>query len=160
MKQKSEKSLRPEDVKKQLEALVGRDLHVPPDELRRLTYPASTYSTSDGNTCWRGIFFPIKSCVNSALLDVSGASLTGANGTVVFLLSDFVCFTPTAYQEPISVLATARSTSPFFLTTTHALVNNETDVQITVFAWDANGAAAPNVTVDWRCRVVYWVAIP
>jgi hypothetical protein len=40
------------------------------------------------------------------------------------------------------------------VTTTHALVDNGNDVQITVFAWNAGGAAAPNVSFDWRCRVV------
>jgi len=25
---------------------------------------------------------------------------------------------------------------------------------LTIFAWDANGAPASNVTFDWRCRVV------
>jgi len=28
------------------------------------------------------------------------------------------------------------------------------DLQITLFAWDANGAAAPSVSIDWRCRLV------
>ena len=40
------------------------------------------------------------------------------------------------------------------MTMTHSLVNTPaTDVQITVFAWDANGAPAPNVVFDWRCLV-------
>jgi hypothetical protein len=35
----------------------------------------------------------------------------------------------------------------------HTLVNNGTDVEITVFSWDANGAPTPGVTFNWRCRV-------
>jgi hypothetical protein len=29
------------------------------------------------------------------------------------------------------------------------------DVEIEIFAWDANGAAASEVTLNWRCRVPY-----
>jgi hypothetical protein len=155
MNQKSEKSPRPEDIKKQLEAITGHDLRVPPDQLIKLFYAASTYSYSDGNTCWRGIFFPFKSCVGATLLDVSGAGFTDTNGQSVFLLSDFVCFAQVnQLADPINVVATPRTTSPLFLTETHTLFNNNSDVQISVFTWDANGKPAPSVTFDWRCRVV------
>jgi hypothetical protein len=52
------------------------------------------------------------------------------------------------------LLATAQSTTPFYVTTTHAIVGGGTDIQITLFAWDHNGKPAPNVSVHWRCRAV------
>jgi hypothetical protein len=83
---------------------------------------------------------PGKSCRDATLLDASGVSFTEADGTRAILLSDFVCFPQLrSLAEPLNVLATARSTTRFFVTTTHALVNSGTDVQITVFAWDAKG---------------------
>ncbi len=152
---KSEKAANPPNIKKQLETLTGHKIDVSAEELPKvLIYPICAYDAPKGWVAWRFISLPFKSCRDDlTLLDASGVSSTQANGTRVFLLSDFVCFPPYHFIfEPINVLATARSTAPFFLTTTHALINNGTDLQITVFAWDARGAAAPNVTFDWRCR--------
>jgi hypothetical protein len=154
---KSEKTANSANIKKQLETLTGHKIDVSAEELIKvIRYPIGAYDYTDGSAAWRWIFFLDKSCSNARLLDVSGVSSTEANGTRVFLLSDFVCFplNRRSLAEPINVVATARSTTPFFVTTTHALVNNGTDVQITVFAWDDKGAAAPNVMFDWRCRVV------
>jgi hypothetical protein len=148
---------KPEDVKKQLEALGARDLQVPPDQLRNIWYPAGTYSYNDGTTCWRSIFpiFPGKSCSSATLLDVSGALTTASNGQLVFPISDVVCFPlVNLLAEPINVVVTPRSASPSFVTQTHALINNNSDVQITVYSWDANGKPVPGVAFDWRCRVV------
>lgn len=92
-------------------------------------------------------------CTESRVIDVSGFALTQANGQIVFKLSNFLCPAGEIFSLPINVLATPISQKPFFLTVTHKLVNNGTDVEITVFAWDANGAPAPGVTFNWRCRV-------
>ncbi|MGC1483548.1 MAG: hypothetical protein WA789_07140 [Candidatus Acidiferrum sp.] len=157
MENKQEKLPKAEEVKKQLEALAGRDLHVPADQLIRLWYPAGAYSYNDGNACWRSVFpiFPGKSCSDATLLDVSGVNSTADNGQLVFQISEVVCFMDAhALSEPINVVVTPRSSSPSFATQTHALINSNTDVQITVYTWDANGNPAPNVAFDWRCRVV------
>jgi hypothetical protein len=162
---KSEKTANSANIKKQLEALIDHKIDVSAEELIKvLNYAIGAYDyydiTGDGKyvskTAWRWIFSNNKHCIGASLLDASGVSSTNADGTRVFLLGDFVCLDDTRYlAEPINVLATARSTTPFFVTTTCALVKQGTDLQITVFAWDANGAAAPNVTFDWRCRVGY-----
>jgi len=84
---------------------------------------------------------------------VSGFATTASSGQSVFRLSDFICPGGEVYNYPINVIATPFSSKPFFLTVMHSLVNNGSDVEIKVFAWDANGAAAPNVSFNWRCRV-------
>jgi hypothetical protein len=81
----------------------------------------------------------------------------------VFLVSDFLCgqfggVAALGFAEPINVVATPRAESPLFLTVTYSLVPEGTDIQITVFSWDANGVAAPNVEFDWRCRAVVFAS--
>jgi len=158
MEKKSEKSPTPAEVKKQLEALTGKDLNVPEELFLKLWYPAGTYSYNEGFACWRNFFLPFpgrKSCSEATLLDVSGASSTAADGRLIFQISQFVCFPQVhALAEPISVVATPRASGAFFLTQTHALVNNDTDIEISVYTWDAAGNAAPNIAFDWRCRAV------
>jgi|SRR5262245_7330717 len=154
---KSEKTANSANIKKQLEALTGHKINNSEQLVKVFRNPLGTYDYTDGSAAWSWIFWPKgKTCSDATLLDASGVSFTGADGKRVFLLSDYVCFSQfgRSLAEPINVVATAQSTGPFFVTATHALINNGTDVQITVFAWDAKGAAAPNVTVDWRCRVV------
>ncbi|HEU4933632.1 MAG TPA: hypothetical protein VFT48_16215 [Pyrinomonadaceae bacterium] len=70
-----------------------------------------------------------------------------------FYLTNFLCPANKIYSLPINVLATPISTKLFFLTLQHELVNNGTDVKITVFAWNANGGPAAGVVFNWRCRV-------
>jgi hypothetical protein len=126
-------------------------------------YPVGTFDYTAGSTSWRSliIFPPGLSCAGSNLLDASGVATTAANGQVTFLLSQYVCLPLVrAFTAPISIVATARSTKPFFVTTEVALVpdpsspTSNNDLQITLFAWDANGAAAPSVSIDWRARLV------
>jgi hypothetical protein len=165
--EKKPEKVNPAEVKKQLEAIAGHAIDIDPELLiKTFWYPIGAVDYTDwqngnGSVKWQGIAFPFKRCEPAILLDASGALSTGADGKRVFLLSEVVCLPQQRLlAEPINVVATARSSSPFFVTTTHLLVQDDpndpysTDVQITVFAWDANGAAAPNVTFDWRCRVV------
>jgi len=148
-----------EEIKRQLEALVGHPLDISPDLIIKFRFPVGSYAylgTDEGaHATWRNIFFPGKVCNEATLLEACGASLTGADGKRVFLLSEVVCFAQlNALSDPINVVVTPRSDKPFFTTVTYTLINNNSDLQITVFAWDANGASAPNVAFDWRCRVV------
>jgi hypothetical protein len=94
-------------------------------------------------------------CFDSRVVDVSGIATTGTNGQLTFKLSKFICPAGEIYGLPINVLATPKMDKPFFLTVQHKLVNSNTDVEITVFAWDPNGARAPGVQFNWRCRVVH-----
>jgi hypothetical protein len=149
------------EVKKQLEALAGREIDVSGEQLLKLWFPAGASSYGEGSVTWKSVFIAGKRCDPATILDASGTSFTGSNGTRVFLLSEFVCFAQVnILAEPINVVATPRASTPSFLTMTHQLVkadgatNYQDDVSISVFTWDANGAAAPNVAFAWRCRVV------
>jgi hypothetical protein len=161
MDKKPEKAQNPAEVKRHLEALAGASIDVDPEQLRFFRFPVGAFDYDDGSSAWRTFIFPTLSCNNATLLDATGVSATAAGGSQTFLLSNFVCLPPLrSFSEPVSILATARSASPFFVTTTHTMVvdpNNPqsfNDVEITVYAWDAKGAPAAGVAVDWRCRVV------
>ena len=85
----------PEDVKKKLEEIAGRELVVAPEHLIRLRFPVSAYDRAYGSGCCGNyIFLPGMSCEEAALFDVSGASYSGADGKRVVRLSDVVCLAP------------------------------------------------------------------
>ena len=90
-------------------------------------------------------------CFTSTAIDVSGSQQTQANGQVVFRLSNFLCREGQSFRV-VNVLATPISPKPVFLTVMEAIVNNGADVEITVFAWDANGAPVDGVAFNWRVR--------
>jgi hypothetical protein len=162
MSNKSEKKPVSAEAKKQLEAIAGTNIE--PEQLIGFRFPVGAFDYTSGSTSWRSIivFPPLGlSCSDANLLDASGLTTTGTSGQVTFLLSQFVCLPLVrAFAAPISIVATARSSSPFFVTTTLTLVpdpNNPSfnnDVQITLYAWDAAGKPAPSVSIDWRCRLV------
>jgi hypothetical protein len=161
MNKSSEKKPSAAEAKQQLESIAGTGIEA--EQLIAFRFPVGAFDYTPGSSAWRSIFFPQPglSCTDANLLDASGVTTTGANGQVTFLLSNFVCLPLVrAFTAPISILATPRANKPFFVTTTVTLVpdpNNPSfnnDLQITLFAWDANGAAAPSVSIDWRCRLV------
>jgi hypothetical protein len=159
MEKKSEKKPDVHSLKKQLETAAGREIDVAAEQIVNFRWPVSAYSYADGEVLWRNIFFPGKNCAESTLLDVSASSSTGADGTVTFLLSSYYCDALYLFA-PVNLQATVRGTTPAFLTMAYSLVSQppdspySTDLQVTVYAWDAAGKAAPNVNFDWRCRVV------
>ena len=150
------------EAKKQLEALAGTGIET--EQLHSFRFPVGAFDYTSGSSSWRSIIVfpqPNLTCTDANLLDASGLVTTGANGQATFLLSNFVCLPLVrAFAAPINIVATARSASPFYVTATLTLVkdpNNpasNNDVEITLFAWDAKGAPAPSVSIDWRCRVV------
>jgi len=119
----------------------------------------------EGQVTYERIFLPGKTCSPSELLDVAGNSSTGADGKRVFRLSDFLCSTSNNFAAPVNLVATPRSTSPCYATSTLTLVPNPAlptafnDVEITIFTWAPNGSPAPSVSVDWRCRLVQFEVI-
>jgi hypothetical protein len=161
MSDKSEKQPISAEVKKQLESIAGTNIEH--EQLIGFRFPVGAFDYTAGSSSWRSIIiFPRPlTCADANLLDASGLTTTAANGQATFLLSQFVCPPLVrAFAAPINIVATARSSSPFFVTATLSLVpdpNNaasNNDVQITLYAWDAAGKPAPSVSIDWRCRVV------
>ena len=146
------------DIKKQLEEAIGREIDA--DALpfwKNLWSLSGSYTDiTQGGTqpfvTWRSLiaFLP-KHCDLSHIVDAAGIAMTGSDGKSVFRLSQFVCLE--YIYSSANVVATPLSQKPVFLTVEHTLVDNARDVEIKISTWDANGAAAPNVTFDWRCRV-------
>jgi hypothetical protein len=160
------------DLKAALEAFTGNEIDATKQEIeqriKNLTFPISTYAfTSSGEIVSKSILaFVPRSCVESELLDVSGSATTGSTGSVTLLLNNFICPNDVGrvYSEPVNIVATPASTTPFYVTVTHSLVTTPPspfvqNVQINIFAWDAKGAPAPDVAVNWRCRVPDYVLI-
>ncbi len=160
------------DIKAALEAFAGNEIDVTKQQIEQriktLTFPYSTYAfTPSGEIVSRSIliFLP-RSCAASELLDVTASATTGSTGSVTLLINDYICpgDVGRVYSEPVNIVATPVSTTPVYVTTTHSLVTTPPstfvqNVQINIFTWDAKGAPAPNVTVNWRCRVPDFVII-
>jgi hypothetical protein len=155
-----EKSAQLEELRKQLDKVAGRELDLNLERLINFTFPIASHDVSNGQVTFQHIFFPGKSCSERNLLDVAGTSSTAADGKRVLKLTDFICSTINSFTSPVNVLATPRAETPCYATTTAILVPNPAvpgafnDVQLTLFTWNRNGAPAPNVSVDWRCRLV------
>jgi hypothetical protein len=142
------------DIKKQLEAIYGYELGEEAVQFINLFQPIASYSTSEGTTTQQNILVGgPKHCYLTRLLDVGGLASTGSDGKSQFRLTDFLCPAGEKFFPSVNVVATPLSSTPCFLTVVHSLLDNGADVEITVFTWDANGAAAPNVSFNWRCRV-------
>lgn len=151
------------DLKKDLEAALGDKIAVDVQRLNLWSPVGSFFFANDGKTTWQNLIvaFP-KQCYDTPLLEASGSARTGSDGKITFRLSYFVCFgSGSGYSlaAPVNVVATPQTPDPVFLTAEHTLVDNATDVEIKVSTWDANGAAAPDIFFDFRCRVVYSVVV-
>jgi hypothetical protein len=146
------------EAKKHLEAIAGQQLDLTPEQIKLFQFPVGAHNNADGTVLFRSIFVGFKSCVQANFIDASGAVTTGAGGSVTFLLSDVICLPPVGSRmEPVNVLATPHSSTPVYVTTAHTLIGAGSDLQITVFAWDAKGNPAPNVSVHWRTRFSFFV---
>jgi hypothetical protein len=94
-------------------------------------------------------------CFSINLLDVGGHATTASEGKSVFRLSRFICPPPPPefFHVPVNIVATPFSDAPCFLTVRETIVNHGTDLEITVFAWDAKGKPVADVSFYWRCLV-------
>jgi hypothetical protein len=148
-------------LKKQLNELAGRDIGLSDERVAHVIFPIASSSVDDaGEVTYERLFLPGKFCSQMELLDVAGNSSTGDDGKRVFLLSDFLCSTDNSFAAPVNLVATPRSASPCYATSSLTLVqkpaqpNVFNDVRITIFTWAPDGSPAPSVSVDWRCRLV------
>lgn len=143
-----------ESKKQQIEGILGEKIGDEALALIQLFQDVAISTDTPSRTTQRNILINRPNrCFDSRVVDVSGFAQTQDNGQIVFRLSSFLCPAGEIFSLPINVLATPISAKPFFLTVMHTLVNNGTDVEITVFSWNASGAPAPGVAFNWRCRV-------
>jgi hypothetical protein len=105
-------------------------------------------------------------CALSRLLDISGSTAVTDTGTITLRIRNFLCPEDRdlyVFAPPPNIVATPVSATPIFTTVMHSLILNQAqllvDIEIHIFAWQANGAPAPHVTVDWRCRVPVSMAV-
>jgi hypothetical protein len=152
------------ELRKQLENISGQQIDASDEQLLQLFYRVSLSSYEDGTIMSRSIIFPGKSCaqtstLGASFLDVSSSSSTDATGRRTLLLTDFICSTVNSFAAPVTLLVTPYTETPCYATMTHALVpepntSSFSDLQFTVFTWSANGRPAPNISFDWRCRLL------
>lgn len=153
------------ELRKQLESISGQQVDASEEQLLQLFYRVSLYNYEDGTIMSASPFHPGKSCTQAStlpasFLDVSSSSSTDASGRRAFLLTDFMCSTVNSFGAPVSLEVTPFARTPCYATMTHTLVPNPSapgsfnDLQIVVFTWGANGQAAPNISFDWRCRLL------
>ena len=151
------------NLKAQFEAILGRPLDLDRDDpvVLRENVGVNTFMPSED------IFSKIvsreigttgdttKRCQVHSVLNATGAGVTNSNGSLEFLLSDFLC-TGYTFIAPANMVATPRGRVPAFLTITHNFIRDHlgraTDIKIKVFSWNATGAAA-NIPFDWQCIV-------
>jgi hypothetical protein len=154
-------------IREQLEQIEGRKVEASPEQLINLVYPIASHTYlarhDSDNDAWvtrRRIIFPQPICTDDRLLDSSGLSSTGANGTLVFRLRNYLCSRDgiAQFNEPVNVVATPQGQQPRYVTIAHQLIKDPalpyfTDVEITASTWNPDGTPAANVWFYWRCRV-------
>ncbi len=145
--------------RKQLEAAIGRELDPSVAPFwKEFQWLAATFVDIDQDdvrslATYRSILPEVpRYCDFIRIIDAAGAGMTGSDGKSVFRLSQYVCEADVVYTST-NVVATPLTQGPFFLTVERAVVDNGADVEITVSTWAPNGAVAPDVMFDWRCRV-------
>lgn len=155
------------DLTRHFEAILGRELTIGNLGVVVLRERVASATKDAGSTTSRDIGTTgntTKQCADATLLDVAGGGVTGPTGEVSFLLSEFFCDfsgvgTALNFEFPANLVATARTTTPAFLTGVAAPTADRRDVSIRVLAWDANGSPAARVPFDWRCRVPYTLVV-
>jgi hypothetical protein len=152
------------ELRQHLESISGQPIDASDEQLLQLFFRVSLSSYEDGTIMSRSVIFPGKSCTQAStlpasFLDVSSSASTDATGRRTFLLTDFICSTVNSFAAPVTLLVTPNTETPCYATMTHTLVPDPNapgfnDLQFTVFTWSANGRSAPNISFDWRCRLL------
>jgi hypothetical protein len=148
------------ELRRRLTDLAGEDVVLTDQQILNIFFPIGATTSTEGSVAFRSVILPRKFCRNETLLDASGQSVTGASGSVTFLLSDTLCSTVNDFAGPVNLEATPVIAKPVYVTSQYALVPNAgspgsfNDLQITLMTWGPNGSPAAGVAVDWRCRLV------
>ncbi|MFL7871944.1 MAG: hypothetical protein AB8I58_24155 [Anaerolineales bacterium] len=148
------------DLKKHFEAILGQELVADVgNEIVLRDYVGVYFRTESGRRSSRDIGTTgssTKRCGNVGVLTIAGLAVTGREGRVVRLLSDFHC-EKFDIARPSILVATPRSGSPVFVTTTTALVQTGgySDIRMEFATWTPSGNPAPNIAVAWHCITAY-----
>jgi hypothetical protein len=147
------------ELKRQVGDLTSQQQSLTDQQIINLIHPVSAQTVTKGSVMFSGIIVQQKFCRDFDLLDATGQVATAGNGRVTFLLSAFIC-SPLNYVPPVNLVATPFSARPAYVTTQYKLVSNPSlpgvfsDLEITLLAWSPSGSPAPEVVIDWRCRMV------
>lgn len=94
---------------------------------------------------------PREFCFPGRAMDIGGKAMTGSDGMMRWKLTSYVCQNDhLLIEEPVSFVATARSTRAVMMTTNTVSVANG-DLVIDVFSWNVDGSPAANTRFGWRC---------
>jgi hypothetical protein len=147
------------DVKAHFEAILGWEIADDLDATIAIRETLGAYARESGPRVARDIGTTgasTKGCTGEGgMLDISGIAVTKADGTATFRLSDYHCVDLIAVEQPLNLVATARTGAPVFVTAQHSVSSDRRDVEITLMAWNARGEPVPGVAVDWRCRLPF-----
>ena len=166
-------------VRAALEAFAGHTIDASTEEIEEqlrltLVFPISSYSVTPntpdaagdnvGKVVSRNVILGGRTCALSELLDISSFSVVSDTGNATLRIKSLLCPDESRFfAPPTNIVATPFSATPIFATVTHSLIfdefNRGTDIEIHIFAWDANGEPAPHVTVNWRCQVPVFTVI-
>jgi hypothetical protein len=152
------------ELRQHLENISGQEIDASEEQLLQLFFRVSLSSSEDGTIMSRRIIAPGKSCTEAStlpasFLDVSSSASTDASGRRTFLLTDFICSTVNSFAGPVSLVVTPNTRTACYATMTHTMVPDPNapgfnDLQVTVSTWSADGQPAPNISFDWRCRLL------
>jgi hypothetical protein len=148
------------ELKRRLGELSKEDVVLTDQQILNFNVPVGATTYTDGSVTYRSLLIPRKFCQGSTLLDASGQVVTAANGQVTFLLSSILCTLVNSFTAPVNLEATPFARTPVYVTSQYTLVPNPSapgtfnDLKITLMAWTSNGTPAPEVVIDWRCRLV------
>jgi hypothetical protein len=126
----------------------------------RIEWPIALYTVSESTTAYQNLLIG-KRCAGSRMLDVSGGGSTDSSGKATISVKQVTCLfgSPAAGQNflnpvsPINVVATPRSQVATHVTVQATLVSAQRDVQIEVFAWNAQGQAVGGAPFYWRAAI-------
>ena len=161
MEQKQQKR----DLRNHFEAILGRELAEIGDGEIGLRFRVGLWSQEleNGHVTSQEIGTSGEtrlSCGALTLFSVAGQLTTKDNGKADFLLSEFTCEMPNIVpQLPIFFVATPHSQQPVFVTVNHTLVvldDSPRDFRIQLYTWEAGGAPAKKISVDWFCQFPYF----
>lgn len=153
------------ELRRRLGTLAGEDVSLTDQQILNFFYPVGVTTYTDGSVTFRNLIFPRQFCRDATLLDASGQAFTSGSGNATFLLSGILCSIVNSFDGPVNLEATPVTVSPIYVTSQHALVPDPgapgsfNDLKITLMAWAADGSPAPEVAVDWRCRLVSFPVI-